>query len=71
MELLSVRIVGDTLSERGGIPLHILILYIREAIDYFIKYAGCDNNGEQLDGSPMKGGIVLFASGNANTSDPG
>jgi len=42
----------------------------KEAIDYFIKYAGCDNNGEQLDGSPMKGGIVLFASGNANTSDP-
>ena len=23
-----------------------------------------------FDGSPMKGGIVLFASGNANTSDP-
>ena len=42
----------------------------KEAIDYFIKYAGCDNKGEQLDGSPMKGGIVLFASGNANTSDP-
>ena len=42
----------------------------KEAIDYFIKYAGCDNNGEQLGGSPMKGGIVLFASGNANTSDP-
>ena len=33
-------------------------------------FAGCDNKGEQLDGSPMKGGIVLFASGNANTSDP-
>lgn len=26
----------------------------KEAIDYFIKYAGCDNKGEQLDGSPMK-----------------
>ncbi len=67
MELLSVRIVGDTLLERGGSsyinPVH------KEAIDYFIKYAGCDTNGEQLDGSPMKG-IVLFASGNANTSDP-
>lgn len=42
----------------------------KAAIDYFIKYAGCDNDGNQLDGSPMKGGIVLFASGNANTSDP-
>lgn len=42
----------------------------KEAIDYFIKYAGCDNNGNQLEGSPMKGGIVLFASGNANTSSP-
>lgn len=42
----------------------------KEAIDYFIKYAGCDNNGNQLEGSPMKGGIVLFASGNANTSNP-
>lgn len=42
----------------------------KAAIDYFIKYAGCDNNGNQLEGSPMKGGIVLFASGNANTSNP-
>lgn len=42
----------------------------KEAIDYFIKYAGCDNNGNQLEGSPMKGGIVLFASGNDNTSNP-
>lgn len=42
----------------------------KAAIDYFIKYAGCDNNGEQLEGSPMKGGIVFFASGNANTSNP-
>ena len=42
----------------------------KAAIDYFIKYAGCDNDGNQLEGSPMKGGIVLFASGNANTSNP-
>ncbi len=42
----------------------------KAAIDYFIKYAGCDNNGEQLEGSPMKGGIVFFASGNNNTSNP-
>lgn len=34
------------------------------AVDYFIKYAGCDNNGNQLPGSPMKGGVVIFAAGN-------
>lgn len=37
-----------------------------EAIDYFIKYAGTDENGEQLPGSPMKGGVVIFAAGNDN-----
>lgn len=42
----------------------------KAAIDYFIKYAGCDNNGNQLDDSPMKGGIVFFASGNSNSSNP-
>lgn len=42
----------------------------KAAIDYFIKYAGCDNDGQQLEGSPMNGGIVFFASGNANTSNP-
>ena len=34
------------------------------AIDYFIKYAGCDNDGNQLPDSPMKGGLVVFAAGN-------
>ncbi len=34
----------------------------KEAIDYFIKYAGTDENGEQV--GPMKGGIVIFAAGN-------
>lgn len=42
----------------------------KAAIDYFIKYAGCDNDGHQLPDSPMKGGIVLFASGNANSPSP-
>lgn len=37
---------------------------IRDAIDYFNKYAGCDNEGNQLENSPMKGGIVIFAAGN-------
>lgn len=36
----------------------------KAAVDYFIKYAGCDNKGNQLPGSPMKGGIVIFAAGN-------
>lgn len=42
----------------------------KAAIDYFVKYAGCDNDGNQLPGSPMKGGIVIFASGNADSSIP-
>lgn len=42
---------------------------LQSAIDYFIKYAGCDNDGNQLPGSPMKGGIVLFAAGNESSDD--
>lgn len=38
--------------------------YIKDAIDYFNQYAGCDENGEQLPDSPMKGGVVIFAAGN-------
>ncbi len=38
----------------------------KAAIDYFIKYAGCDNNGNQLPDSPMKGGVAIFAAGNDN-----
>ena len=37
---------------------------LKEAVDYFIKYAGCDDNGDQQPGSPMKGGVVIFAAGN-------
>ena len=35
---------------------------MKEAIDYFIQYAGLDENGEQI--GPMAGGIVIFAAGN-------
>ena len=35
----------------------------KEAIDYFIKYAGIDENGNQT--GPMKGGVVIFAAGNS------
>jgi len=38
----------------------------KAAIDYFIKYAGCDNDGNQKPDSPMKGGLVVFAAGNEN-----
>lgn len=36
----------------------------KAAVDYFIKYAGCDDYGNQLPDSPMKGGVVIFAAGN-------
>lgn len=35
---------------------------LKDAIDYFIKNAGCDKNGNQT--GPMKGGVVIFAAGN-------
>ena len=38
----------------------------KAAVDYFIKYAGCDASGNQKADSPMKGGIVIFAAGNDN-----
>lgn len=41
-----------------------LPLSTQEAIDYFTKYAGCDDEGNQLPDSPMKGGVVIFAAGN-------
>lgn len=37
----------------------------KDAIDYFIKYAGTDDSGNQV--GPMKGGVVIFASGNDNS----
>lgn len=36
----------------------------KQAVEYFIKYAGIDSNGNQRADSPMKGGIVIFAAGN-------
>lgn len=50
----------DALS--GGIG------YMKTPIDYFIKYAGCDEDGNQLPDSPMKGGVVFFAAGNETWS---
>ena len=39
---------------------------MKEAIDYFIEFAGCDPQGQRLPTAPMKGGLVLFAAGNEN-----
>lgn len=39
---------------------------LKAAIDYFIQYAGCDAQGNQLPDAPMKGGLVFFACGNEN-----
>ena len=38
--------------------------YVEPAINYFIKNAGCDLSGKQAPGSPMKGGVLIFAAGN-------
>lgn len=35
---------------------------VKAAVDYFIKYAGVDENGNQT--GPMIGGVVFFAAGN-------
>lgn len=40
----------------------------KAAVDYFIRNAGCNAEGEQT--GPMKGGVVIFAAGNDNTSTP-
>lgn len=37
----------------------------RAAMEYFIKNAGCDEEGNQT--GPMKGGIIFFAAANDNT----
>ena len=37
---------------------------MKDAIDYFNRYGGCDDDGNQLPDSPMKGGVVVFAAGN-------
>lgn len=41
---------------------------VLDAIDYFIKEAGRDENGKQV--GLMDGGVVIFASGNTDISDP-
>ena len=42
---------------------------LKEGIDYFTDYAGCDPTGKKKLGSYMKGGLVFFASGNDSQND--
>ena len=39
----------------------------KQAIDYFTDFAGCDEEGNQLEGSPMRGGLAIFAAGNQDS----
>ena len=41
---------------------------LRRVMDYFVKYAGVDENGNQS--GPMKGGIIIFAAGNEAVDYP-
>lgn len=50
--------VYDTVTLVPSLPS----TYTRLAIDYFIKNAGTDKNGNQT--GPMKGGLVVFSAGN-------
>lgn len=51
---------NEEAAKKGGVGS------IKGAIDYFIKYAGIDANGNQT--GPMKGGVVIFAAGNEGWS---
>ena len=59
-------ITGNELAAARSAHENVRHYSIARAIDYFVRYAGCDNNGEQLPGSLMKGGLVVFAAGNEN-----
>ena len=59
-------ISGAELAAARSAHQNVQYYSIARAIDYFVKYAGCDNDGNQLPGSLMKGGLVVFAAGNEN-----
>ena len=59
-------ITGSELASARSAHQNVQYYSIARAIDYFVKYAGCDNDGNQLPGSLMKGGLVVFAAGNEN-----
>lgn len=55
---------GAVISQNswGFTELYYVPGVVKEAIDYFNKYAGYDENGVQV--GPMAGGIVIFSAGN-------
>ena len=54
---------GAVISQNSwGSEAHTISYATKAAVDYFIKYAGIDENGNQV--GPMKGGLVIFAAGN-------
>lgn len=61
---------GAVISQNSWsyVGLEDLSQYGKDAIDYFIEHAGCDENGNQV--GPMKGGVVIFAAGNEGTDIP-
>ncbi len=62
--LISQNSWGNTYNTEAEAAAGTLPSVTKAAIDYFIKYAGCDNDGNQLADSKMKGGLVCFSSGN-------
>lgn len=42
---------------------------VKDAIDYFVEYAGTDVNGKQV--GPMKGGVCIFSAGNGDKNGIG
>ena len=52
-----------------NVTVHETPKSLQNAVDYFIKYAGLDENGKQT--GPMKGGVVIFSAGNENTNISG
>ncbi|MCM1502910.1 MAG: S8 family serine peptidase [Bacteroidales bacterium] len=61
---------GAVISQNSWnyVGLKDLSQYGKDAIDYFIRNAGMDENGNQV--GPMAGGIVVFAAGNAGIDTP-
>ena len=57
---------GAVISQNSWSHDGDMVASIKEAIDYFIKYAGFDEHGVQT--GPMAGGVVVFSSGNDNSS---
>lgn len=60
--LISQNSWGYTYDSEEEARDDVIPASFKAAVDYFIKNAGCDANGNQV--GLMKGGIVLFAAGN-------